>query len=104
MVDSPLIGSDAWKGSISSGANAFLDRINKDALVKFASSLRDNRSCTLSDKFTSGCDHLVLKIEFDDGVKWVARLQTPFKQATSPTLKDRRRSLESELATMEFVR
>lgn len=104
MVDSPLIGSDAWKGSTSSGANAFLDGINKDALVDFASLLRDNRPCTLSDKFTSGCDHLVLKIEFNDGVKWVARLQLPFKRATSPTLEDLRRSMESEVATMEFVR
>ena len=109
-----LVGSAAWtngeeyKDEYSSRIHQFSKHINKEALVDFASSLRDHQPCTLSDKFSVGNFNLVLKIEFADGVEWVARLRMPPMPGSSSTLVDEKkkvlREMESELATMEFVR
>lgn len=57
MTGSHLVGSAAWTGGqeyqdeYSERITQFSDRINKEALVDFASSLRDNQPFTLSDIF-----------------------------------------------------
>lgn len=115
MTGSHLVGSAAWTGGqeyqdeYSERITQFSDRINKEALVDFASSLRDNQPFTLSDIFSVGNFNFVLKIEFDDGVEWVARLRMPpmpdSSSSTSVNEKEKAlREMKSELATMEFVR
>jgi hypothetical protein len=114
MIDSLLVRSAAWtngeeyKDEYSERINQISDLINKEGLVDFASSLRDNQPCTLSDKLSVGNFNFVLKIEFTDGVEWVARLRMPPMPESSSTLVNEKRKalreMKSELATMEFVR
>lgn len=113
MVSLP-IGSAAWTDGkeyqyeYSERISHFLNRINKEALVDFASSLRENQPCMLSDQFSVGNFNLVLKIQFNDSVEWVARLRMPSLQDSFSTLVKERnkalREMKSELATMELVR
>lgn len=116
MSDSLAIGSEAWTNGVEYGGE-YIDRINQfiadiddNALTSCASSLRENQPCTLSPRFSVGNFNLVRKIQFEDGVEWVARLRMPAMAdedggkfgAVSPEkmLLD----FQSELATMEFVR
>lgn len=111
MVDSLPVGSAAWTGAeeyedeYSERINQFIESINKEALVDFASSLRHNQPCTLSDKFSVGSFNLVRKIQFNDGVEWVARLRMPPMPDSSFNLRNERenalREMQSELATIE---
>ena len=114
-----LVGSAAWSGGEEYGGEytlriaQFLSVINLEALRAYASTLREHRPCSVSDKFSVGNFNLVRTIRFDDGMKWVARLRMPpildgetIADPTSGGKYGRNVVLEmqSELATMEFVR
>ena len=83
MAETLPVGSAAWRGGdeyedeYSERIDQFIDSISKEALVDFASSLRDNRPCMLSEEFSVGNFNLVRKIQFNDGVEWIARLRMP---------------------------
>lgn len=112
MTDSTPLESTAWIGA-KGFSDEYLQRIqqcnesiNSDALLSYASSLRNIRPCALSRGLSVGRFNLVRKIKFDDGVQWVARLQLPPlpDDEDPPPPAKLRREMESELDTMEFVR
>lgn len=116
MVDSLPFGSAAWTsgeeygGEYAERINQFIEKINKNSLISYASLLRGNQPCTVSPEFSVGNFHLVRKIQFDDGVEWIARLRMPPMphhgswMATPPARERMLLEMQSELATMEFVR
>lgn len=117
------LGSDAWDNGEQFVTAAAINRIkhfqrafNPQALIAYATSLRDCE-CTLSEKFSMGTGNFVKKITFSDGVEWIARIRLPRWDDFDEELKrnksksDREierledlREMESELATMDFVR
>ncbi|KAI0096980.1 hypothetical protein GGR51DRAFT_578541 [Nemania sp. FL0031] len=116
MADSLPFGSAAWTngeeygGEYAERINQFVHKINTKALLSYASSLRGNQLCTVSHEFSVGSFNLVRKIQFDDGVEWIVRLRMPpmpdrgSSTASPPARKRMRLDMQSELATMEFVR
>lgn len=116
MAGSLPFGSAAWTsgeeygGEYSVRINQFIDKINEKALLSYASLLRGGQPCTLSPEFSVGSFNLVRKIQFDDGVEWVVRLRMPpmlgeGSGMASPPARERMiLDIQSELATMEFVR
>jgi len=115
MANSLSVGSAAWTGGRKYGGEyserigQFIDKVNQEALLAYASMLRGNRPCTISHEFSVGNFNLVRKIQFDDGVEWIARLRmppTPDQRggAVSPAAGRILLDMQSELATMEFVR
>ncbi|KAF1960332.1 hypothetical protein CC80DRAFT_544786 [Byssothecium circinans] len=116
MADCLPFRSAAWTSGAEYGGeyakriNQFNDKINQRALLTYASLLRGSRPCTLSPKFSVGSFNLVRKIQFDDGVEWIVRLRMPpipdqgSGMASPPTRERMLLDMESELATMEFVR
>lgn len=118
MTYSPPLGNASWKGVGDYGEeyaeriHKFIDKIDNKALESYASSLRGNQPCKISAEFSVGNFHLVRKIQFHDGVEWIVRLLMPpmpvagqLIETVSPKAQERRLlSMQSELATMEFVR
>ncbi|KJK79937.1 hypothetical protein H634G_04176 [Metarhizium anisopliae BRIP 53293] len=118
MTDSPPLGNVSWKGVGDYGEeyaeriHKFIDKIDIKALESYASSLRGNQPCNISTEFSVGNFNLVRKIQFHDGVEWIVRLLMPplpvagqLVETVSPKAREKRLlSMQSELATMEFVR
>ncbi|OAA56859.1 Protein kinase-like domain protein [Cordyceps fumosorosea ARSEF 2679] len=116
MADSLTFGSAAWMSGEEYGGEyavrikQFINKIDEKALLSYASSLRGEQPCTISPEFSVGSFNLVHKIQFNDGVEWVARLQMPpirdgGSVMVSPATQERMiLDMQSELATMEFVR
>lgn len=98
-TDTPL----NWK-TTSIDAEPALGLVNWDALKQYAISVkrRDDGSqtstCELSSEYNTGGLHAVRRIDFDDGCRWVARLQLHRQ-----TLESRQRLLH-EVHTMDLVR
>ncbi|KAJ6022354.1 hypothetical protein N7499_002882 [Penicillium canescens] len=55
----------------------FIDSINWDALIEYANRLRNGKICKLLANIGLGYNHLVRIIEFEDDVRWIARLRMP---------------------------
>ena len=76
------IGSDGWRDSthldkeseLEESVQRCLAHTNWSRLAALCSELRDRKGCTLSEKFSIGTENLVKLVEFEDGVKWVARV------------------------------
>lgn len=116
MANALTFGSAAWTsgeeygGEYAARINRFTNRIDEKALLSYASSLHGDRPCTLSPEFSVGSFNLVRKIQFDDGVEWIVRLRMPpilddgNAVAAPPAQETISLDMQSELATMEFVR
>lgn len=95
---------------MAKGLEDMLAQVDLEGLRSIASGLRDGRACTISEKYTCGAYNLVFEICFDDGLSWIARLRSASSMQAvsqevvfeSPTYK--LHVMESELATMEYVR
>jgi hypothetical protein len=117
------IGNDSWtnggrykNNKRSLGRLSYVyDKVNTEALSQIATSLRDNVPCRVHEKFSAGDFNLVLLVEFEDGVRWVARLRMPrieafdlegnvTKRELLPWTPRDTQSFTSEIATMRFVR
>lgn len=124
MNNESILGSSGWTGGAeyhgeyADRIDQFVKAVDDNALKKYASGLRENRPCVLSREFSVGNDNLVRKIEFDDGIKWVARLRMPrilhdtdgaasshhnYENEKNDRSKSVLVAMRSELATMEFV-
>ena len=111
MTDSIAVGTAAWTGGAeyeeeyAMRIKKFIDTLSQQTLMSYVSALRDNRPCALSPEFSVGNFNLVRKIQFDDGVEWITRLRMPPLPGHSATAqKTTLTEMESELATMEFIR
>lgn len=103
------VGSSAWtggqeyEGEYAERISEFIERINQQAVLDYASELREQRPCTMSAEFSVGNDNLVRNIKFDDGVEWIARFRMP-ALSDGGSASTSRLEMQSELDTMEFVR
>jgi hypothetical protein len=115
MAESSAFGSAAWTGGEEYGGeyteriDDFLVKINASTLLSYPSSLREKRSCTISREFSVGNFNLVRRIEFEDGISWIARLRMPpmLDEHTGASLHSQekvRLEMQSELDTMDFIR
>ena len=110
----PSIGSEGWKcatnlyeeGDLAKLVRSSVENTDLDKLVTLCSSLRPGISCKISDKFTSGTRNLVRLVEFDDGVKWAARIwMLRYGQETDEwTLASAEKVMESQLATYKYLK
>jgi hypothetical protein len=79
------VGGDAWLGAdeyepgspLHTRATDFLKSIKWDVLAGIASKNRGGISCCYEDKFSIGHFNMVRRINFEDGVGYVARLRLP---------------------------
>ncbi|KAJ6092777.1 hypothetical protein N7486_008066 [Penicillium sp. IBT 16267x] len=55
----------------------FTDSTNWDALIECANGLRNGKMCRLLADIGLGYNHMVRIIEFEDDVRWIARLRMP---------------------------
>ncbi|PGH20359.1 hypothetical protein AJ80_03627 [Polytolypa hystricis UAMH7299] len=58
-------------------ATLFFEQVEWGELAAIVSRHRDGISCSYHEKFSLGHFNMVRQIEFEDGVKWVARLRMP---------------------------
>lgn len=77
-----------------------LDRINWDALCQYASRLHDDEDCTISPQFTMGGRHMVRRVIFQGGTRWIARVRI-----TTPMNEDEgSRLLQREVDCIQLVK
>ncbi|KAF9761851.1 hypothetical protein IL306_003659 [Fusarium sp. DS 682] len=82
-VDS--LGSDSWIGAdryfegteLHDRALAVLNEVNWDRLLSISSNLRNGTPCKFSQNVAMGHANMVRRIEFTDGINWVAKVRLP---------------------------
>ena len=108
MTDKPVFEGYKWSGMSSETEESpygqwvqgLLNRINWDALCQYASKLHNDEDCTISPDFTMGGRHMVRRINFRDGTRWIGRVRI-----TTPINGDEgRRLLQREVDCMELVK
>ncbi|OAA70601.1 Protein kinase-like domain protein [Cordyceps fumosorosea ARSEF 2679] len=108
------IGSDAWLGAgnyepgsaWNTRATDFFKVVKWGAVAAIASRLRGGISCSFADKFAIGNFNIVRRLDFDDGVSWVARVRLP---PIIDGVADRgalpvSQAIEMEAASIKFLR
>jgi len=107
------VGSDSWIGldqvdeedELHNRTTAFLGAINWQALTSLAFRMRAV-DCQLSEKYSVGHFNLVRRLQFTDGISWIARLRLP----ELPDVFGQREALNAEecmrieIATMKYLR
>ncbi|CAK1356491.1 unnamed protein product [Cercospora beticola] len=105
-------GAEAWQGAskfpednpLHERVTDFVKSVDWDALRRHAQSVR-GVACELSQSYSTGLDNVVRKIDFADGVQWVARLRMPdMGEAIRRELLSARRTMEVEIVTMAYLR
>ena len=90
MTNKPVFEGYKWDGLSSYNEDSpygqwvhkTMDHINWDALCRYASKLQGEESCRVSPQFTMGGRHLVRRIDFQGGTRWIARVRitTPMNE------------------------
>ena len=107
------LGSDSWVGleqvdeenELYDRTTAFIGAIKWQALTALATRMR-SVDCQLSEKYSVGHFNLVRRLQFADGVSWIARLRLP----ELPSMFGQREALNAkecmriEIATMKYLR
>ncbi|KAK3169300.1 hypothetical protein OEA41_008683 [Lepraria neglecta] len=97
------MGSDcSWGRLIRKGD--FNPGIVAEKLTAHCSSLRPNSRCTLSTKAASDSEHVIKEINFEDGMKWVARLYCPVDEQHGRFASNRETRVSSEVAAHRLIR
>src|SRR5947207_7572447 len=99
--------SDNWSGTkrlplwMAEGVVRFVSDLNFEALCVVANSIRGRSDCVIDqERFQCGKDHVIFELAFGDGKFWIARF--PVKSETGHAIG--RQEMESEMATINFVR
>ncbi|KAI0443366.1 kinase-like domain-containing protein [Xylaria telfairii] len=112
------IGSDVWNradqcstdSKIAIEARKFFGVVDWHALALIATSCRDGIQCNYvdADGFSVGQFNMVRRLDFIDGVRWVARVRLPpGATPVSPAARghyDDRREFEVEIASIKFFK
>ena len=108
MTDKLVFENYRWNGLSShiedspygQWVQGFLDRINWEALCQYASKLHDDEDCTISPQFTMGGRHMVRRVQFQDGTRWIARVRisTPVNEDEASRL------LQREIDCIQLVK
>ncbi|KAI1454172.1 kinase-like domain-containing protein [Annulohypoxylon moriforme] len=116
IVQDPLpeaIGSDLWIGAdaynpddeYNTATKNFFNSVKWDVLASVASRLRNGLQCSYIDKYSIGTFNLVRRLDFDDGISWVARVRLPPEASPAPPGQyDSQRAFEVEAASMKFFK
>lgn len=81
-----------------------MDTTNWDALIEYANKLRNGMICKLLPDIGLGYNHLVRIIEFEDHVRWIARLRMPPLSRTQATSSLNKQIMENEYNTILLVK
>ena len=83
----------------------FFGAFKWEVLASIASAVRKGARCSYTDKYSIGQFNMVRRLNFDDGVSWVARIRLP-AEATPVELDryDGRRAFDIEIASMKFFK
>lgn len=92
--------SSLKEGPIRSRAETFLDTVDWLELLDEAVRMRGGIPCALYECKAFGTHHLSRIIEFDDGVRWVARLQLPPLPGSDETEESLENMMRSEFFTI----
>ncbi|OAQ99561.1 hypothetical protein LLEC1_01332 [Akanthomyces lecanii] len=107
------LGSDAWLGASDyepgsdwhTRAINFFKAVNWDALAATATQRRGGISCTIAEKFSMGHFNMARRLDFVDGISWVARVRFPSSAAAAAReALSEAKTMELEVATMKFFR
>lgn len=79
---------------------SFLDGIDWNALCLYASKLHGGEKCAIDSQFTMGGRHMVRIINFQGGLRWIARL----RMTTSMDDDDQCRLVQQEVDCIQLVR
>lgn len=75
----------------------FIDSTNWDAVIEYASILWNGKICNLLPDIGLGYNHLVRIIEFQDDMRWIARLRM-----SSPSTSQARSSVDKQIMVNEY--
>lgn len=110
----PAIGSDAWQGAeffmdeseVATQAARCLENTRWDNLITLCSSLRNGIGCEVSEKYSLGTQNLVKLVEFEDGLKWVARISLLMNdnEVGAELTASSEKCMESQVATYRYLR
>ena len=124
-IQIPVLGSDSWigaddyatSGEGSDGGNdvcsllyrratSFVAEVNWEALASLSSGIRNNVACKVRDNYSIGHSHMVRRLDFADGISWVARLRMPELKAVfgEGDARDITDSMKAEIASMKFYK
>lgn len=78
--------------------DACIAATSDDAIQLYASNLNDGLACRLSPELTMGGLHLIRLLQFENGTRWLARIQLEASTEESA------RRMQSEIDTMTFLR
>ena len=107
------LGSGSWLGAdeyepgsaLHSRATDFVSNVNWDVLTDIASTHREGMPCRYEGNFSIGHYNMVRRIDFDDGVSWVARLRLPSDDMfAGRQLLENSKVMEIEITSMKFFR
>ncbi|KAF2489588.1 hypothetical protein BU16DRAFT_597006 [Lophium mytilinum] len=88
-------------------AEAALGDTNWDALLEYASKLRDGTECKLLTDIGMGANHMIRVIEFDDGKRWVARVHMPYSMydgSIKMVWDDAKETFDNEVVILNLIR
>lgn len=80
-----------------------LDSIDWTALVEYAAAVRSGRGCRLLPDIGLGFNHIVRIIEFNDNVRWIARIRMRPIPQDKITVDTARSIMASEYNTIQLV-
>lgn len=81
-----------------------IDSTNWDALIEYANRLRNGKICKLLPDIGLGYNHLVRIIEFQDDVRWIARLRMPPLSRTQARSSVNKQIMGNEYNTILLVK
>lgn len=106
-----LVGSDAWTGAVHlEGSGSQLEQeviccneeTKWDNLLALCTNLRGGIKCSLSKKCSIGTQNLVKLVEFEDGMKWVARVS--LKDVDHRMNCSKEEEVNNQIATYRFLK
>lgn len=83
---------------------SFIDSTNLDAVIEYANGLRNGKICKLLPDIGLGHNHLVRIIEFQDDVRWIARLRMPPLPRTQAISSINKQIMANEYNTIMLVK
>jgi hypothetical protein len=120
-----VLGSDSWTGAgdyapsddesddtndvnrlFYQRATSFVGQVNWEALAALSSGLRGSVTCKVRENYSIGHFNMVRRLDFADGVSWVARLRMPELKAVfgEGDALDAIEAMKVEIASMKFYK
>lgn len=92
------------EGTLRSSVQSFIDSISWEALIERATSLRHGKWCRLLPDIGLGFNHVVRIVEFDDNVRWIARLRMQSQSGNQAVNTITKHIMSNEYNTMLLVK